>query len=814
MTSVHIDNSDYAEELQDELKSGKKFHCENGVLSTKDFTFTFSPEFQSLYENYSQFCNPLIYGKNTMLGVVAVEVVDEELIVFFFDGTVKKFPYKSWILTPQKEFPQDQRLEGFLHYKYIHYTKPDENTWRIKDKFQIWNSREAAMTLHGLTFFKGLKPSQLGVLAFDIESAGLSHDKESDVYVITNSFQKNGTVIRKHFRQDEYKNTGEMIESWSNWVREINPDILVGHNIYGYDLPYLSFVGEKYGVSLKLGRDSSPITYNKKPSSYRVDGNTEWSYNKAHIFGRQIIDGMFLAVKYDFGRKYPSWGLKPIAEAEGLVKEGRTFYDASKIRDNWSCPIEREKIVAYAVDDSDDSLNLYNLMIPAYFYMGQSLPIPFEEMMQGATGKWMNSIVVRSYLQDMRSIPKADEPSKVHGGISFGNPALYKNVYKVDVTSLYPSCILTYGIYPEKKDVDKNFLKMVQYFTEERIANKMRYKETKDSRFDDLQAAQKIAINSSYGMLGTSGLQFNDFTAANTVTLKGRAVLRKAIKWASGFDVGHWFKGYDYEKDEGITIESSISHNFIIGPTDTDSISFCKANFGEFRGEEQTRLLDELNGIMDPGIVFEDDGYFSHILAVAAKNYCLVENGSSKIKMKGSSIKDAKKEPILRKFMDEVIHALIYETGTVPSIYERYCNEARNITDISQWAVKKSISKKLLQSERKQETDVVKALGDVSQYREGDKVFVYNSQPIFVPEFTEVVIMDEFTGIPRTEQVPVVYKSGKNKGKQKGKWDKTLKLTKDWDNAPNVEHYLFRVYSTLSIFKEVLDMGQFQCYTE
>lgn len=804
---VHIDNSDYAEELTDLLKSGVKYNCESGTLFTKDYTFTFSPEFSATYEFYAQYCNPLIYGKNTMLGIVSVEVVDETLHVFFFDGTTKTYPYKNWILTPQKEDAKSERLEGFLHYKYFKTINPEENTWRIKDKFQIWNAREAAMTLHGLTLYKGLKPSQIGVLAFDIESAGLSHDEESDVFIITCAFQKNGTVTKKHFSQDQFENTGEMIDEWCNWVREINPDILVGHNIYGYDLPYLSFVAQKFGKELLLGRDGSAISYNSKPSEKRVDGNTSWTYKKAHIFGRQIIDGMFLAVAYDFARKYPSWGLKAIVEAEGLQKSGRTFYDASKIRENWHDSSEREKIIAYAVDDSEDSLNLYNLMIPAYFYMCQSLPMPFEEMMQGSTGKWMNSIVVRSYLQDKRSIPKADEPIKVHGGISFGNPRLYKNVYKVDVTSLYPSCILTYNIYPEKKDPDQNFLKMVRFFTEERIANKQRYKKTKDKSYDDLQAAQKIAINSSYGMLGTSGLAFNDFTAANQVTLHGRGVLRRAIIWASGKDVGEWFEGYDYTKDEGINesgISVPFSHDFIIGPTDTDSISFCKSDMDVFSDNERDILLGELNSLMDPGIVFEDDGYYSQILAVAAKNYCLIESGSTKVKMKGSSIKDAKKEPILRQFMNEVIDSLIYETGAVPDIYEKYCNLARNITDISQWAVKKSISKKLLTSERKQELDVVRALEDVSQYREGDKVFLYNSAPVFVPEYIEIA----------GEHIPVLYKSGKNKGKQKGEWNKVLKLTKNYNNDADVEHYLGRVYSTLDIFKNVLDMEQFQCYTE
>jgi DNA polymerase I len=758
-----------------------------------------------MLENYREFNNPLIYGKNTMLGITAIEVDDNKLELFFANGEFKTFNYRPWILSDRKIDHKCEKLEGFLKYKYIRYfnSENEKSQFFFQNKksanlFQIWNAREAALTLHGITLFKGLHPKDVGVLGWDIESAGLSHDNESTVFIITNSYQKGELRLKKHFREDEYPSVGAMIDAWCDWVREVNPDILVGHNIYGYDLPYLAFVAKRNGTSLKLGRDGSDISFNKKSSEYRVDGSTTWTYNKAHIYGRQIIDGMFLAVKYDFARKYTSWNLKSIVEQEGLVKEGRQFYDASKIRENWHIPEEREKIVAYAIDDSDDSLNLFNLMIPAYFYMCQSVPRTFEEMMQGATGAWMNGIIVRSYLQQGHSIPQADEKIYVHGGISFGNPGLYKNIFKVDVTSLYPSCILTYGIYPTKKDPQQNFLKMVQFFTEERIRNKQKYKETKESYFDNLQAAQKIAINSSYGMLGTNGLGFNDFNAANDVTLRGRAVLRKAIMWASSKDVGEWFKDYDYTKDEGLDdICTPIAHDFIIGPTDTDSISFCKKDMSNFSDIERSRLLSELNSIMDKGIVFEDDGYYSQILAVAAKNYCLIENGSSKIKMKGSSIKDAKKEPALREMMDEVIEDLLYERGTTQDIYKKYCREAINIADINRWAVKKSISKKLLNGTRKNETDVLDAIPDLSQVREGDKIYIYRA----LDGERQIVVKGEpqfykKTGLPKMEP------------------NSFLKQVMFYSNDADTDHYLGRVQSTLNIFKEVLDQSQFLDYTK
>jgi DNA polymerase elongation subunit (family B) len=813
MEIVKLNTSEDVKEFRELLFSGEKWHMSGSQVITKEYEFDFSAEHSQCINDIISFDNPLIYGKNTMLGVTAVEFENNKLAVFYQNGTTRTFNYRHWVLSDRKIDLKCQKLDGFLTYKYIRYFDSEEdksqfyfmNQKRAK-LFQVWNAREAVLLLHGITFFKGLKPTDLSILGFDIESMGLTHDKESSVFIITNTFQKNGVRVKKHFREDHYANVGEMIEAWCNWVREVNPDVIVGHNIYGYDFPYLNFVANKYGVRLNLGRDESSIHFNKKTSEYRVDGNTTWTYNKAHIHGRSIIDTMFLAVKYDIGRNYPSWGLKPIVEYEGLTKADRVFYDASKIRENWHILEEREKICQYAIDDSDDALNLYELMIPAYFYMCQSLPIPFEEMMQGATGKWMNSIVVRSYLQNGHSIPEADEKTYVHGGISFGNPGLYKNVMKVDVTSLYPSCILTYNIYPTDKDPDQNYLKMVRFFTEERIRNKKKFKETKDNYYDGLQAAQKIAINSSYGMLGTNGLHFNDFRAANLVTLRGRAVLRKAIIWASGKDVGEWFKTYDYTKDEGINEEISRylgksndtrTHDFIIGPTDTDSISFCRNDHGSFSGLDQTQLLDELNSIMDEGITFEDDGYFSQILAVAAKNYCLVEDGSTKIKMKGSSIKDSKKEPALREFMDKVIDDLVFEKGNVPEIYKQYVQEAGNIKDINRWAIKKSISKKLLEGTRKNETDVLDAIPDLSQVREGDKIFIYRA----LDGERQIVTKDgpqfyKKTGLPKME--PNSY----------------LKQVQFYSNDADKVHYFGRVYATLSIFEEVLDISTFLDYSK
>lgn len=532
----------------------EKFQVKNNKVITDEYEFTLAPQYQ-YFTNELQYFDNLIYGKDKTLGVVSLEVDHTEVKLFKMDGTVEIRPARFWLLAKEQLDLKCKRLSGNLSYKYIRFFNTFEefskymNLWRSKDVYGIWNEREQIMHIEGITLYKGLKPSNVGVLAFDIESDGLTKTKKSEVYLITNSYRKDDLVIKKHFRLDHYSNCGELIDAWCEWVREIDPDIINFWNGYGYDLPYLEHVAKLFGTTLSLGRDGSDVKFKKKSSQKRVDGNTSWEYFKCHCYGRQIIDGLFVALNYGVGKNYPSWGLKPIAEAEGFVSPDRQFYDASKIRENWHIPEEREKIVQYGIDDSEDTINLYFRMITSYFYTCQSLPIPFEEMMQGATGKWLNGMMVRAYLQDGHSIPKPSDSKTVYGGISYGNPGAYSNVFKIDVKSMYPSIIIQHQLYPKAKDPKKYYYKMVEFFTLKRFEQKKQFKETGDKFYDDLQAASKLFINSAFGLMGTPGLNFNDFDVANAITRHGRLLLRKATIWATGKDITEWWKEYETEKD-------------------------------------------------------------------------------------------------------------------------------------------------------------------------------------------------------------------------------------------------------------------------
>lgn len=508
----------------------------------------------------------IIHGKNATERIVAMEPVDSGMILFkqHEDGSIyqETVPHKYWILSYKKVDDKWVKLDGEQHYKYgrqfsdrrdFFYAKTQLRKHNI-DFYSIGDFVEAFQVKDGYSSFRGMRFSEVSVLSFDIETTGLVMDDTSKILLIANTYRdSSGKIMRRLFDYSEYDSQKGLIDDWCSWVREIDPTIVCGHNVNVFDVPYIAHVAELSSAEMLLGRDGSGIVKNSYTSKFRKDGTQEINYNKYHIFGRHIVDTFFLAVKYDVERKYESYGLKQIIKQEGLEIEGRQFYDASKIKDNYKNPVEFEKIKAYASRDGDDSLALYDLMGAPFFYMAQSIPKPFQLITESASGSQINSLMVRSYMQEKHSIPRATDTYRFEGAISFGKPGVYNNCVRWDVASLYPSIMRQYKIYSPEKDPRQNFLAVTEHFAVERLKNKKLAKDTGDKYYNDLQNAQKIFINSLYGFMGAPGLNFNFVQGAEYVTQKGREILRQAIEWASGMSYDQWSKDNKGEAEEEVS---------------------------------------------------------------------------------------------------------------------------------------------------------------------------------------------------------------------------------------------------------------------
>lgn len=500
--------------------------------------------------------NKLIYGKNADQNIVSVEATDDGLVLFReVNGELlaEVIDNKYWLITNKRVSGKQTQLTGNQFYKYLATfdTEAEKNEVKKKlyqnriDFYHINDPKEASLVYNGLTYFKSSNPKDISILSFDIESDGLAKHDGSEIYLITNTFRKNGITEKRTFSLAPFKNQAIMLERWCEYVRECDPTLVIGHNIYGYDFGYIQHVANLHEVELKLGRDESTIRFNNYTSKFRKDGSQDYEYFNCYIFGREIVDTMFLALKYDaVPKKYESYGLKAIVKAEGLEKPGRSFVDASKIKQYYynrdKDPETWAKVVQYAEEDSEDPIKLFDLMAPSYFYAAQSVSKSFQQMINSATGSQINNIMVRAYLQDNHSIAKTTAAEAYEGAISFGIPGVYRNSFKVDVASLYPSIMREFKVCDPNKDPKRYFIELVETFTIERLKNKKLAKETGDKYYNDLQESQKIFINSAYGFLGATGLNYNAPDKASFVTKKGREILEVATKFATSKDITYW----------------------------------------------------------------------------------------------------------------------------------------------------------------------------------------------------------------------------------------------------------------------------------
>lgn len=235
------------------------------------------------------------------------------------------------------------------------------------------------------------------------------------------------------------------------------------------------------------------------------------------------------------------------------------------------------------------------------------------------------------------------------------------------------------------------------------------------------------------------------------------------------------------------------TYNYKLVACDTDSIKICKENGCEMTNEEMDHILNEMNRQTPELINLEADGYYNKFLVLKSKNYVTVKN--DKIKYRGSSLIDQKKEPALRQMLKELIDVLLKDITVMKQqtqcqqIYHTYIQKVYQINKdtIQQWCTKKTITKSIFESPRLNETKVKDAIADIVT-QEGDKVYLYNAISGYDIELT---------------------KSGKEKQIPK----EVLKRPELYDNDIDHLHYIKRVHDTALILQNVLDKELFINYT-
>lgn len=630
--------------------------------------------------------DPLLYGANEEKRIVAVHHGSDSSMNVYTRGTngvdstkhdfypffhladesfLRGFQQKHWI----------KKLDGDHYFRYLcAFTRWSDMWDAVRQILEAYNASTSSRVesysdlpvIHlrpdpvsqfllqsGRTPFKGMTFDELHRMQLDIET--YSQGKFSNA----NRPEDRITIIAlsdnrgwKHAIHGLHLSEREMLEELVRLITIMDVDVIEGHNIFNFDIPYIMRRAEMLGVTLALGRDGSlPRIFDTRASF----AERPVDYTAIEIAGRHIIDTWLLLQAYDVSKRtLDSYGLKSAAKHFGFASDDRIYIQPERIA--WYWDHEPDLLIRYAMDDVLETRLLSETLAPPYYYLAQMLPFNYGSTARIGSSAKIESLLAREYIRQRQSLPKPEPGAPTTGGYTdIFHTGILGPIVDVDVESLYPTLMLSDGIAPVSERLGI-FLPLLRALTSMRLDAKRRMKSHVDPneklKLDAMQSSFKILINSFYGYLGYNRALFNDMSAAEKVTQGGQRILRQLI---------------DAIETKGGTVVE----------VDTDGIYFVPPP-RITTPEEEEALVRDLASRIPSTITLVMNGRYESMLSYKKKNYALL-GYNKKIRVKGSSLNSRSIEKFGRHFVLQCIEALL--NLNIPALHSLYVNLYHDIGD-------------------------------------------------------------------------------------------------------------------------------------
>lgn len=640
----------------------------------------------------------ILFGSDPTPGVVAVEVMGDVVRLYrrVDDKVITQTrPLRRWMLTTEKHPFDDARwieLEGDGFRWLAEFADRDayeSARYFIRDAHAESISYPSAVRQYlirsGMTLFKGMSFDDPVRMQIDIETLGLNPESARNAILIVAVSDNRGleTIIEG----DEPSILRELVAL----VRERDPDIIEGHNIYGFDLPYLACRAKLHGIRLALGRDGSEIAFGSQLNC--MIGYFARPYTPVHIEGRHVIDTMLAVQRFDVGRgELTSHSLKSVAQAFGIAEDDREIIPHNRIAHEWKHNPDRVR--KYALQDVRETRSLAGLVCPSEFYLTQMVPDTYWRAATSGTGEKINYIFIREYLRRGHAIPRQSPPKPLPGGYTeVRTTGVIGPIVKCDVESLYPSLMLARRIKPKSDTLDI-FLPALEELTRRRFEAKKCARETGDTYWEGLQSSFKILINSFYGYLG-GPFNFNDYDAAAQVTTGGQEIVKQIVR--------------ELEQTGSRVIE-----------IDTDGVYFQPPP-GIETEEAEIEYVEHIGEKLPEGIRLAHDGRYRAMISLKMKNYILEKYSGEKI-FKGSAMRSRADEAFGLDFIAKAADCLL--RGEPAQAAELYRSIARRIESgemkVEEFARRERVTEKTYTSSGKKR--LARAAGES---KVGDYITIY-----------------------------------------------------------------------------------------
>jgi DNA polymerase elongation subunit (family B) len=440
-----------------------------------------------------------------------------------------------------------------------------------------------------------------------------------------------------------FRDERDLLTRFINKFAEIQPTVITGWNTDGYDIPYLLGRTKKV-LGAQAIRKLSPagiVDFNPKKDKWK-------------IFGVSSLDYLKLYKNFTY-TELPNYRLDTVAKKE--LGKGKVEYDGDL---DTLFTQDIHKFAFYNMTDTDlvyeldEKLQLINLA-RTICHKGH---VPYEDVYYAS--KYLDGAAIvdlkRNGLvapnKQFRFIEEETAADALAGAYVMPPvPGLYKWIYDLDLTSLYPSIIMTLNISPETKvgviynwdemcllktepvsvqfgrttitDVKqwladnkytiasngtvyrtdiKGFLPTIlEKWFDERVEFKDKRDEyavgTEEYKFyDAMQLTQKVLLNSFYGVLGLKTFRFHDLDNAGAITATGQSIIKFSAKVINNH--------YQQEIGNDHFINATGAQAEFAFYTDTDStfvssLPLIEKRYPGFDETDEQFMIDKTNEIAD-----------------------------------------------------------------------------------------------------------------------------------------------------------------------------------------------------------------------
>jgi DNA polymerase elongation subunit (family B) len=629
-----------------------------------------------------------------------------------------------------------------------------------RDFFAFTDPVQHYLTATGRTLFKDLlfeelKRMQIEVLSFEEPVAGVADAGPSD-HIMSIALSDNTgweellIVDPKNVEESERG----ALKRLTSLIKECDPDVIEGHNLFRFDLPYLVSRAKKAKTKLDWGRADGFLR--SRPSRLQIAEKTI-DYPKFTVGGRHFVDTFLLAQFYDVG-------MRSLAGFERTdVARHFDLCDSDEISALTGKELQRaymsnsEEFRRRALCGVRETRALSELLSPSYFIQAQIFPYNYQDVIVRGNATRINALFLREYFRQRHSIPELPMARAFEGGytdIFFTGVA--RNVWHCDIASLYPSVMLQFDCFPaaDQLQIFRHLLTDLRTFRLE-AKSKMRAEKdpTKQHHLQALQNTFKILLNSFYGYLGFAQGHFADFDAAARVTQIGRDLLKKMIDWLDA----HGAKVIEVDTD-GIYFVPPSAVEASASPAKTKGNPADAAATKDQIEELQRGLAKEL----PPGIEVEFDEQFDAMFSYKAKNYALLARDGDVI-IKGGALKSRGLEKFQRVFLEEMIKLIMQgKPEAITDLRNEFERKIRNRewkidmlmkTDTLQDSLDKYRAK-IAGSARNRAAAYELALASGRNYKPGDQISYYiKATPKKVPAYEAAKLASDFDPENRDENV-------------------------------------------------------------